>query len=787
MKYLNLAISLSLLWGCSNPAKETSHISVTNGNPTKAFPEVQLVRRGDYICTGTFVGPNTLITAAHCVDRSSYNGGVTVMGVAPKKLFVGDYDRNYNFGVNYKDLAIVVFGKDIALGFKSVANTPPSKGDPLQIVGFGNNLNYEDSELSPIIDKCVQSDSRNLTLNELYKICNEKVDRGEGAGEKRFGTNFVASVKDMISFYGVTRNQITNSDNTTSPTGSSVSSGSGDSGGPMFVNDKLVGVTSGGGATSSHYTNLNSATSRALLKKAIAGGAYISGMMGSELDTTVTQDDYKTSVLFEDQINENGVLHQGFRLKLEPLTTEAAAIEGVTFDIHETFGKGAVCDSRKKTNEREACVKKIGNAYYSTKLYTSVKYWDTNGIQVELAGSRIIRIEGPRVDWRKIADQSQITENSFKVVPKYGDIVLVDGSPWIEFSLTLDAPREILDQVVSVKYMRHPTFGDKQEEVVVKNASNPTFKTSAVKTYGISWALGDTVITLKGTEGNRTLPPIQGVNIDWTSQLKSHLEREASKITNEDIKIHVSYGDLVNIDGSMQMPFAFGLEADKNTAALIESVTYGRHPTFGSLANETLVSNEANPNFKSQFTTTYANFWEASTTTIKLVGGRELTYNNITIDWRNKDASAESAELNIEYSSSNWTSSSVVKINGNKITTSYTTSEVIWDRSRPQVFGQLGQSTTEHCEGELPKTSMDELKTLVGSLDLENVSDFYGASVTGRKSSESVMKIGLGSLNKNISYAESPSSDDNRPASLRSFYERVAQNQKYATACRAVL
>ena len=97
---------------------------------------------------------------------------------------------------------------------------------------------------------------------------------GSGSGTKRYGTNKV-SKKDrgFISFYGLAAEE----EGVTS--GELVASGSGDSGGPMFVDGQLVGVTSGGGlvrtadggvVSVSHYVDLNSTESLNFLSQHIA-------------------------------------------------------------------------------------------------------------------------------------------------------------------------------------------------------------------------------------------------------------------------------------------------------------------------------------------------------------------------------------------------------------------------------------------------------------------------------------------------------------------------------------
>jgi hypothetical protein len=92
---------------------------------------------------------------------------------------------------------------------------------------------------------------------------------GAGGGLKRDGTNVVDDVADgFITFIGTPQ-----AAEGIEP-GTKVLAGSGDSGGPLFIDGKLAGVTSGGGlywAGSgydglSYYVDINSESSRSFLE-----------------------------------------------------------------------------------------------------------------------------------------------------------------------------------------------------------------------------------------------------------------------------------------------------------------------------------------------------------------------------------------------------------------------------------------------------------------------------------------------------------------------------------------
>lgn len=264
-RWLVSLAAVSALVGCGSPQESVSESKVTNGIQAKAtdFPSVVLLvtmnAQGESICTGTFVNDSQVVTAGHCVE------GLTVKN--PLIFFVKDgNDRsaqpiralsfvrsekyNINEGVGPLDISVINFPAGSAPAVTPIIEASPKAGDDFTIVGFGNNENYVDASGMP---------------------------SGSGAGVKRSGTNKIADVADgMIGFVGVP-GAVEGLEQ-----GQIVSSGSGDSGGPLFVGGKLAGVTSGGGfapvddgnggqalAAVSFYVDLNSSLSSSLLAGAL--------------------------------------------------------------------------------------------------------------------------------------------------------------------------------------------------------------------------------------------------------------------------------------------------------------------------------------------------------------------------------------------------------------------------------------------------------------------------------------------------------------------------------------
>lgn len=248
------ALSLGLFACGGEPALDVgSTVKVTNGQeiPLSEYPSVVLLYDSEAgsICTGTFVTETMVITAAHCTmgGKVDANGNVDltlyiieiqdaaekkaeIIGTSTKVVRNTEWDSNGG-NVNRYDLGLVFFEPGVAKGVSEIASVPAQSGDDFVIVGYGLNTSS-------------QSDS-------------------SSAGIKRVGENSISSISGGFI-------QFTGKNDTTTGDGTDVSAGSGDSGGPLFINGDVAGVTSGGGwggfgRTRSLYIDLHSSTSKAFL------------------------------------------------------------------------------------------------------------------------------------------------------------------------------------------------------------------------------------------------------------------------------------------------------------------------------------------------------------------------------------------------------------------------------------------------------------------------------------------------------------------------------------------
>lgn len=170
---------------------------------TSDYPAVVMVVMpgGQGICTGTFVSPRTVLTAAHCTLEEGTYTVVSSFG-----MFRTRVKRNFGPGTlqDPEDLALLVFSSAVANPRKGqviAVGSQPDLAEKVRLVGFG---------------------------------CNDLETR-LGTGVKRTGTNQVAKVGDYLELY-TPRVAVTAAASTRGLLGSDNRTGTcfGDSGGPLL-------------------------------------------------------------------------------------------------------------------------------------------------------------------------------------------------------------------------------------------------------------------------------------------------------------------------------------------------------------------------------------------------------------------------------------------------------------------------------------------------------------------------------------------------------------------------
>ncbi len=232
-----LISSLYLLYGCRT-TDQSSLPKIVNGTEILAteFPEVVVIqddRSKQHKCTGTFLSPTTVLTAAHCFRSGGKSLEVRVADRRPDYVLV----KKDGGASAINDLAILIFPQAMNAAAAKLAVKAPATGDAATIVGFG----------------C----SHHVTL--------------EGSGVKRKGQTVIDGVDGDGN---ILTPKVAQSDQA----GVLSDSCQGDSGGPLLVGGELTGVVSRETNNIVQHANVYSDWAKFLMAQAVAFGADIPGV-----------------------------------------------------------------------------------------------------------------------------------------------------------------------------------------------------------------------------------------------------------------------------------------------------------------------------------------------------------------------------------------------------------------------------------------------------------------------------------------------------------------------------
>ena len=258
-----LSLVLAGLSACkTSPVDHAAELKVTNGEEITADAYsgvVMLLIDNDSLCTGVFVNDHQVLTAAHCLaqrrvahlvqDRwMSTVIGFKTIAVSTRLQVHPGYQKRSD---NAKDLGIVDFPRNTALGIERISKVRPAVGDRISFIGYG----YSDID-------------RQMAFGEM---------RQKGTNRKRLGHNRILRIEnDTLVFQGFLSTSEAEAAGETAGTQAGLAGG--DSGGPVFnARRELIGITSAGNPKTSEMdtitamdnlvVDLTSETARDFLKR----------------------------------------------------------------------------------------------------------------------------------------------------------------------------------------------------------------------------------------------------------------------------------------------------------------------------------------------------------------------------------------------------------------------------------------------------------------------------------------------------------------------------------------
>ena len=186
-------------------------------------------------CTGTAISSSVLLTAAHCVYDETKVNVLEIFWIvdafskpvydAKKTLITGTATAHPNFKVpvpaSYPyDIAAINFPQGTFKNFAMVSTVPARVGDEVTLVGYGYNG-------GPVV-------GREFGKSKIFDVIN---DKSTVPKESAFPEDLFRDWYSTMYWLKVKKNSVGISG--TVP---------GDSGGPLFLNNQLVGILRGGSA-----------------------------------------------------------------------------------------------------------------------------------------------------------------------------------------------------------------------------------------------------------------------------------------------------------------------------------------------------------------------------------------------------------------------------------------------------------------------------------------------------------------------------------------------------------
>lgn len=274
---------------CNGEPAEKS-LAIVNGRASDQHRSVALLlrerisdgKREVAICTGTFIGDNALITAGHCIDDSP-NGGVVALIVDSYDTAVVNTEAGFEQARQRGVTALQVFHHGLThnelISSKGEAMNLDKTNLDLAVVLFPNGTS---KYASPLAEVGVKQGDKGLIVG-FGQASFSPSERSTHA-KKREGDVVVAGPQTGVGLISLYSRDLSGKLGT-----AYASSASGDSGGPLFVNGTLAGVSSSSGDFGgdyghvSVYVDMTSKESKELIQRAVDGGANIFNAINGDI------------------------------------------------------------------------------------------------------------------------------------------------------------------------------------------------------------------------------------------------------------------------------------------------------------------------------------------------------------------------------------------------------------------------------------------------------------------------------------------------------------------------